>query len=82
MHEVAPADELDAALERVVAGLLQGAPAAQGRAKRLIGEVNARAVDEEVMALTARTIAEARASPEGREGVSAFLDKRPPSWRR
>jgi methylglutaconyl-CoA hydratase len=82
VHEVAPADELDAALERVVAGLLQGAPAAQGRAKRLIGEVDARAVDEEVIALTARTIAEARASPEGREGVSAFLDKRPPSWRR
>ena len=82
VHEVAPVDALDAALERIVAGLLQGAPAAQARAKRLIAEVNARPVDEEVMALTARTIAEARASTEGREGVSAFLEKRPPSWRR
>ena len=34
------------------------------------------------MALTARTIAEARASEEGREGVSSFLEKRAPSWRR
>jgi len=82
VHEVAPSDELDSAVERVVASLLQGAPGAQGRGKRLIGEVNARAVDEEVMSHTARAIAEARASSEGREGVAAFLDKRPPSWRR
>ncbi len=82
VHDVAPADELDAAVERVVASLLQGAPGAQGRAKRLISEVNVRAVDEEVMSITARAIAEARASAEGREGVSAFLDKRPPTWRR
>jgi methylglutaconyl-CoA hydratase len=82
VHEVVPADELDPAVERVVASLLQGAPGAQGRAKRLIAEVNARAIDAEVMALTAHTIADARASTEGREGVAAFLEKRPPAWRR
>jgi len=82
VHEIAPAEDLDAAVERVIAALLQGAPRAQGRAKRLVGEVDGRAVDADVMALTARTIAEARASAEGREGVNAFLDKRPPSWRR
>jgi methylglutaconyl-CoA hydratase len=29
---------------------------------------------------TARRIASIRVSPEGREGLSAFLEKRPPSW--
>ncbi|HUK58946.1 MAG TPA: enoyl-CoA hydratase-related protein [Stellaceae bacterium] len=82
VHEVAAADALDTAVERVIASVLQGAPGAQGRAKRLIAEVNGRAIDPEVMALTARTIAEARASAEGREGVGAFLDKRSPAWRR
>jgi methylglutaconyl-CoA hydratase len=82
VHDVVPAEKLDEAVERIVAALLQGAPAAQGRAKRLIGAVNSRKVDAEIMALTARTIAEARASAEGREGVSAFLGKRPPAWRR
>jgi methylglutaconyl-CoA hydratase len=32
------------------------------------------------MSLTVRTIAERRASAEAKEGLSAFLEKRPPSW--
>ncbi len=82
VHEVVPAETLDAAVERIAVSLLQGAPGAERRAKRLIAEVAGRAIDADVMALTARTIAEARASAEGREGVTAFLDKRPPAWRR
>jgi methylglutaconyl-CoA hydratase len=82
VHEIIAAAELDAAVERIVASLLSGGPLAQGRAKRLIAELAHRPVDEDVMALTARTIAEARASEEGREGVSSFLEKRAPSWRR
>jgi methylglutaconyl-CoA hydratase len=31
-------------------------------------------------AATSRLIAERRASDEGREGMSSFLEKRPPSW--
>ncbi len=82
VHETVAASDLDAAVERIVVALLAGGPRAQGRAKRLIAELANRPVDEEVMALTARTIAEARASEEGREGVSSFLEKRAPSWRR
>jgi enoyl-CoA hydratase/carnithine racemase len=33
------------------------------------------------VALTARVLAEARAAPEGREGMAAFLAKRKPAWR-
>ncbi|HXQ52824.1 MAG TPA: enoyl-CoA hydratase/isomerase family protein [Stellaceae bacterium] len=82
VDEVAPDAELDAAVERLVAALLAGGPRAQGRAKRLIAEVADRPIDNTMMALTARTIAEARASAEGREGVLSFLEKRRPAWRK
>jgi methylglutaconyl-CoA hydratase len=81
VHDCVPDAELDAAVARLVDALLAGGPKAQARAKRLIAEVADRPVDESVLDLTARSIAEARASEEGREGVSAFLEKRKPSWR-
>jgi methylglutaconyl-CoA hydratase len=81
-HETVPDAELDAAVARVIGHLLAGGPRAEARGKRLIAELAGRPVDEDVMALTARTIAEARASAEGREGVTAFLEKRRPAWRR
>jgi methylglutaconyl-CoA hydratase len=81
-HEMVPDTELDAAVARVIAHLLAGGPRAEARGKRLIAELVGRPIDQDVMALTARTIAEARASVEGREGVTAFLEKRRPAWRR
>jgi methylglutaconyl-CoA hydratase len=71
VHEVA--DDLDAAVDRVVAELLSAGPHAVRWAKRLINE---RPDGPE----TARWIAERRASDEGQEGLRAFLDKRPPAW--
>jgi methylglutaconyl-CoA hydratase len=44
--------------------------------------VQDRPVTEAVMTLTARAIAAARASAEGREGLAAFFDKRLPRWKR
>jgi methylglutaconyl-CoA hydratase len=82
VHEVAPPAELDAAVERLLAALLEGGTGAQARSKRLIAEVQDRPVTETVMALSARAIAEARASAEGREGLAAFFGKRKPAWKR
>jgi methylglutaconyl-CoA hydratase len=82
VHEVAPLAELDAAVEKIVTGLLEGGTDAQARSKRLIADVQDRSVTEAVMTLTARAIAAARASAEGREGLSAFFDKRTPRWKR
>ncbi len=82
VHEVAPRAELDAAVETIVAALLEGGGHAQARSKRLIAEVADRAIGDSVMALTARAIAEARASSEAREGLAAFFDKRKPGWKR
>jgi methylglutaconyl-CoA hydratase len=79
VHLVAPAEELAAAGDRMVASLLSSGPEAVGAAKRLIGQVAGRR-PEEAMPLTVRSIAERRASEEAKEGLTAFLEKRPPSW--
>ena len=68
------AAELDEAVDRVVAEIVSAGPEAVRAAKRLVLE---RPDGPE----TARLIAEARASAEGQEGLSAFLEKRAPSWR-
>src|SRR5204862_3702672 len=72
VHEVA--DDLDAALERLLGELLSAGPQAARWAKRLVRE---RPDGPE----TARWIAERRASEEGQEGLRAFLEKRSASWR-
>jgi methylglutaconyl-CoA hydratase len=81
VHEVAPEAELDAACERVLDALLQGAPGAQGDAKALVFLCEGRRVDETLGQETSRRIAARRASAEGREGLAAFLNKRAPTWR-
>ncbi len=80
VHETVPADDLDAAVARMVHHLLAGSPHAIDEAKRLIRELGTESIDEQVIADTARRIGEVRVSPEGREGIAAFLDKRKPSW--
>lgn len=75
---VVPEAELDAAVAERVAALLAGAPGAQAVVKRLLRDV---AEDPAgARALTTRTIAEVRASPEGRAGMAAFLERRRPPW--
>ncbi len=81
VHKVVPQSGLDQAVEDVISALLAGGPRSQSRAKRLIAEIAGRSVDDALEALTVRSIAEARASPEGREGMEAFLNKRKPAWR-
>lgn len=82
VHEVADDHALATAVESVVASLLQGGPASIADAKELIAHVAATANDQALLAETARRIARARASAEGREGVAAFLEKRKPRWDR
>ncbi len=80
LHEVVPAAELDQAVERIIAALLECGPAAQAAAKDLVHAVAGRPIDAELIEETARRIAAVRASDEGREGLGAFLDKRKPAW--
>jgi methylglutaconyl-CoA hydratase len=79
VHEVVPAAELDAAVNRHVQELLTAGPEAVAAAKALIPRVWGRPIAE-AMPITAATIAARRVSPEGQEGLSAFLEKRAASW--
>ena len=80
VHEVVAADELDAAIATILDHLLKGGPDALAAAKRLVHDLAGRPIDAELIDYTARRIAALRATPEAREGVAAFLDKRQASW--
>jgi methylglutaconyl-CoA hydratase len=80
VHEVVAPDELETARDRVIAALLQGGPQAQAEAKSLVFLCEGARLDDELSAETGRRIARRRASEEGREGVGAFLQRRPPAW--
>jgi methylglutaconyl-CoA hydratase len=81
VHEVVPRATLNAAVETILAAILEGSTQAQARSKRLIAEVLGRPVTPEILELTAHAIADARASAAGQEGLAAFFDKRNPAWR-
>lgn len=81
VHEVATdLAGLDARVETLVGELLTAGPRAARAAKALVRDLRGLDFDER-RAHTIRHIAEQRTSPEGQEGLRAFLEKRPPSWR-
>ncbi|MDK2125798.1 enoyl-CoA hydratase/isomerase family protein [Parachitinimonas caeni] len=80
IHDITPADSLDDTVEGWIAALLGNGPQAMAAAKRLIANVSDRPVNEALIDDTAHSIARIRSSAEGKEGVSAFLEKRSASW--
>ena len=60
--------------------LLAASPAALAATKRLLADVVEAPRDDVLLAATAKCIADARVSPDGREGIAAFLEKRAPAW--
>lgn len=80
VHEVAPADQLDARVDALLKHLLSASPNALRACKKLVQNVAEREIDAELIAATVEGIADIRASAEGREGVQSFLQKRKPSW--
>jgi len=81
VHAVVPASDLDLVIERYVSEFLSAGPEAIAHAKTLIRRVWTSAASE-LPAITAEAIASRRISPEGQEGLSAFLEKRTPTWSR
>jgi methylglutaconyl-CoA hydratase len=81
VHEVVPADGLDACVAGIVAAIVANGPQAVRACKQLVKDVAGREISPELREDTARRIADIRASAEGREGVQAFLNKRDPAWR-
>ena len=80
VHEVVAPGQLDGAIERVLGELLKGGPDAIAAAKQLVRDLAGRPVDAALIDSTAQRIARLRATGEAREGVGAFLEKRPPAW--
>lgn len=80
LHSVVDDAELDAAVTGIVGELLKGGPKAITAAKDLISHVAQRPIDQTLAEETAARIAQIRVTPEGQEGIAAFLDKRAPGW--
>lgn len=79
VHHIAGADGIDVAVGRVVAAVAACGPVAVRACKELVSTVPALS-REEARAYTAETIAALRASPQGQEGMQAFLEKRAPCF--
>jgi methylglutaconyl-CoA hydratase len=73
------AEDLDEAVEAEVAPYLACAPGAVAKAKALVAALEPR-VNDAVVDMTIAALVDAWESDEGPEGVSAFFDKRKPSW--
>jgi methylglutaconyl-CoA hydratase len=79
VHDVVPAAQLDAAVDRTIAEICSAGPYAVSAAKLLVRRV----LDvsyEETRSITTNAIANQRISPEGQEGLRAFLERRKPSF--
>jgi methylglutaconyl-CoA hydratase len=73
-------DQLDATIDGLLVHLLAGGPEAMKQIKELVRTVSSRQLDDALVAETAQRIAEIRVSPEGKEGIASFLEKRKPAW--
>jgi methylglutaconyl-CoA hydratase len=81
VHEIAhSAQQLDNAIGELVDALLSCGPKAQAECKHLIRSVASKPISETLIADTAARITRVRASEEGKEGMSAFLERRAPRW--
>ena len=80
VHETVEPEHLDAKVTEIVDALLQGGPLAQAAAKNLIRAVSNQPINDNMVEDTAHRIAHLRTTPEARDGIAAFLEKRPPAW--
>lgn len=80
LSELVAEDALDDAVNKLTQKLLSNAPEAVRLSKQLAFDVSAQSVTDELISETVKLIADVRDSSEGREGLSAFLEKRTASW--
>ena len=81
VHEVVQPAEVEPMADHMIRALLDAGPQAQVKVKQLVRDVMLRPIDASLQEMTAEAIAACRASKEAAEGLSAFLEKRLPSWR-
>ena len=79
INRIVPADEIEAAVQQLASSILQNAPGALMHSKRLLEQLWATSVKEDIERALGHHM-QARESAEAREGVAAFLEKRSPAW--
>lgn len=80
VHDIAEEESLNATVGAMLAQLYTSGPRAIAAAKQLVPLSAHATIDKKVLDETSRRIAAIRATPEGQEGLSAFLEKRNPAW--
>lgn len=80
VHEVVAAAELDAKVAELAKTLVNAGPEAVKLCKKLVQDVAEQEITPSLIQMTVEGIADIRVSPEGREGVQSFLQKRKPNW--
>ena len=81
VHEIVPGEEqLDEAIGEIIDHLLKNGPKAQAECKTLVRQIANQPIDEATVDETVRCAARVCSSPEGKEGLDAFLGKRKPNW--
>ncbi len=81
VQELCEEGMIDTSIAQIAKALIAGGPMALAQTKALMKSVVNRPLDDELISQTAGLIAQVRASPEGREGIASFLEKRLPAWR-
>lgn len=79
VHEVVPLDQLDASILELTDHLRQGGPRAVRETKSLLRRLLTLS-EQERWRLTLQANARIRGTEEAREGMRAFVEKRPPAW--
>ena len=81
LHEIVPGEEkLDDAVGEIIDNLVKGGPNAQAGCKALIRIIAGQPIDDVTVEETVQHVTRVRASPEGKEGLAALLEKRKPNW--
>ena len=80
VHELVSASELDAKVVELAKTLANCGPAAVKATKNLLHDVAGKKISPALIHMTVEGIADVRVSPEGREGLQSFLQKRKPGW--
>jgi methylglutaconyl-CoA hydratase len=80
VHEACPSEQLDHVVKAVIERIVANGPMAVRASKQLIKDIGRLPLSGDLRDLTARRIADVRASEEGREGMRAFLSRTRPAW--
>jgi methylglutaconyl-CoA hydratase len=80
LSAVVDGEQLDSTIESLLGNLLANSPNAVAIGKKLIASVANQPLTDQLIMHTSEIIAAIRVTEEGQEGLSAFIDKRPPAW--